>query len=244
MQGLPFWVVVAILAAFLLLIAPGDYFLLGVLRARRFTWISLTVTSLAFTVGTVRITERVMGNDRLSTACSSSPIVGPEGAPVKTSRYELLLHRHAEDHGVALSERIVRGDRRSDDASGMLRAGGNYYATSEIDRRRRRSRKRARCRPAGIRRQAAGRLRRASADAAMVAARQPADVARRLDSHVPKLNWDGLGKSPWDRAEGRRELLETIREIEPEARVLLFHGTSLHDVAFGTGNGKDGPFCP
>ena len=52
-QGRPFFMVIAILTLFLSAIAPGDYFLLGLLKRRKYTWLLFPTVSLAFTYFTV-----------------------------------------------------------------------------------------------------------------------------------------------------------------------------------------------
>jgi hypothetical protein len=58
----PFGVVVGVLTAFLLAVAPADYWILGWLRRRRFTWIVFPCVSILFTVLTVCIAGYYSGN--------------------------------------------------------------------------------------------------------------------------------------------------------------------------------------
>ena len=61
-EGVPLWVVVIILSLYLATIAPGDYFLLGRLNRRKYTWAFFVAVSAAFTGCTVLIANRYMGH--------------------------------------------------------------------------------------------------------------------------------------------------------------------------------------
>jgi hypothetical protein len=58
----PFGVAVGILASFLVIVAPADYWILGWLRRRRYTWIVFPCVSLLFTAFTVAIAGYYIGN--------------------------------------------------------------------------------------------------------------------------------------------------------------------------------------
>ena len=58
---IPFSVVLMVFAAFVLAVGPGDWFLLGWLRARRFTWIVFPLVAVAFTLLMVRLSRHYLG---------------------------------------------------------------------------------------------------------------------------------------------------------------------------------------
>jgi len=58
----PFGIVVGLLASFLVVAAPADYWILGWLRRRRYTWIVFPCVSLVFTALTVSIANYYSGN--------------------------------------------------------------------------------------------------------------------------------------------------------------------------------------
>jgi len=58
----PFAIVVALLVSFLVIVAPADYWILGWLRRRRYTWIVFPCVSLVFTALTVSIANYYSGN--------------------------------------------------------------------------------------------------------------------------------------------------------------------------------------
>jgi hypothetical protein len=86
----PFAVVVTILALFLLVAAPGDYFLHGVLRRRWVSWIAFPATCFVFTAGTVWIAGLYTGRADHRTALAIVDL-GADGSPRRTSRIEHVV---------------------------------------------------------------------------------------------------------------------------------------------------------
>ncbi len=102
-QKLPPWMVLTILALFLLAIAPGDYYLLGYLKARKYTWILFPATSIAFTIATVALAERHLGhNDHVRSLVFVDMVPGNRAA--RTSRFEV--------HFTASQKDVVRDVKR------------------------------------------------------------------------------------------------------------------------------------
>jgi len=254
-QGIPFWVVAGILAVFLVVIAPIDFFVLGAFRARRYTWFTLTVASLAFTVGTIRIAERIMGNVDYRQAFVFVD-VGDQGQPVRNSRYEVLFtatQRVLESSYqgslyVAADNRIPRYDAR--------RSSDGYYS-SPIDEFEEQA-------PfPGL-----------ASDLPLYSGRVPSNyviqqqlrqwspaISRQTsfagNTAVPALNWGRLDPRPWGTnfdsggatidwamsevqaraaqnwsipTEAREALRDVIGTALPGAQVLLFHGTRVCDL--------------
>ncbi|HTI51307.1 MAG TPA: hypothetical protein VL475_10160 [Planctomycetaceae bacterium] len=228
-QGVPFWVVVAILSLFLLVIAPGDYFVLGMLRARRYTWFSLTVLSLAFTIGTVRIAERVLGTSDYRTAVTFVDI-GNGGRPVRSSRYELIFTATQKMRETRFQDGLyVAIDDRISGLESVKPYEGYYVAPMTAEEEQ--------APPTGL-----------GADLPVFSGKLPADVTVRQQmrqwsplvnrqtlfestSDLSSLDWESLGKFAWRRSEGRQELLAAVREREPGAHVLLLHRSSAVDLA-------------
>jgi len=66
MGVIPIQFLILALVAYVILIGPGDYYVLGWLKARRFTWIVFPLVTLCFSWGMLRITNAVMGsNDQI-----------------------------------------------------------------------------------------------------------------------------------------------------------------------------------
>lgn len=89
-RAVPLSLVATVLALFLLVIGPGDYYLLGLLRARKYTWIFFPIVALGFTAFMVVAAQRHMGR----TDYRNSLVVvdlGDTDKPVRTSRYELIF---------------------------------------------------------------------------------------------------------------------------------------------------------
>jgi hypothetical protein len=87
---MPFGVVVLILTLFLLAVAPGDYFLHGLLRRRWVSWMAFPLTCLLFTVGTVWIAGGYTGRADHRTELVIVDL-GVDGKPLRTSRIEHVL---------------------------------------------------------------------------------------------------------------------------------------------------------
>ena len=87
---IPFGIVGGLLVLYVLAIGPGDYFLLGLFKLRKLTWIVFPIVTLAFTLFTVWLSHHYMGS-------------GDEGKPVvfvdvikgnqvaRTSRFSLIF---------------------------------------------------------------------------------------------------------------------------------------------------------
>jgi hypothetical protein len=87
---IPFAALIGMLAAFVLMIGPADYFVLGALRRRRFTWILFPSTSIAFTVATVLMANHFLG---LHDQRRSLYVVdlAQDGSALRWNQYELVF---------------------------------------------------------------------------------------------------------------------------------------------------------
>lgn len=84
------WSIFWILLAFVALVGPGEYLLLGKLRARRFTWITFPIASVcltAFLIGMANV-RLGRGDERRTLTIVD---VGADGRPLRWSRYEMLF---------------------------------------------------------------------------------------------------------------------------------------------------------
>jgi hypothetical protein len=86
---MPFAVVASILTLFLLAIAPGDYYLHGLLR-RRMSWVAFPAICLLFTLATVRIAGHYTGRVDHRTDLVIVDL-GIDGKPRRTSRIEHVI---------------------------------------------------------------------------------------------------------------------------------------------------------
>lgn len=85
---LPFWVVLLALVLFVIVIGPVDYYLLGLLKARKFTWIFFPAVSVAFAGGMMLLAGSFMGrSDRVSSVTIID--VGSGGRVLRSDRCEL-----------------------------------------------------------------------------------------------------------------------------------------------------------
>lgn len=85
----PVWVLTLILAIYVALIGPGDYFILGSLRARKLTWLSFPITTLAVAGLTIWLSNGYMTASEARRAVVLKDL-DKGGEVVRTNRLELL----------------------------------------------------------------------------------------------------------------------------------------------------------
>lgn len=86
----PFKLVICLLAAFLLIVGPVDYYLLGWMKKRRFTWVTLPLACVGFTVLMVLLANYYMGRNDYHSALTIID-VGADNRPVRRSRIEIAF---------------------------------------------------------------------------------------------------------------------------------------------------------
>jgi hypothetical protein len=87
---IPFSALMTTLGLFLLMIGPADYFVLGWLRRRRYTWILFPAMSIAFMIATVMMANYYLGkrDQRRSLIVVD---MGKDGTALRWNRYELVF---------------------------------------------------------------------------------------------------------------------------------------------------------
>jgi hypothetical protein len=127
---IPVWQFAIMLLAFLLAVSLGDYYLLGALRLRRWTWLLLPTLSLGVAWGTARIAENSLGeNDAQAEVLLVD--VGRQGVPVRSSRFQLTVAaqpktlREEVFHGLLVNE-TEAGQELARQAQNELRRQGAF----------------------------------------------------------------------------------------------------------------------
>lgn len=87
---IPFSGLLGMLGLFVLMIGPVDYYTLGMLRRRKYTWILFPATSLVFTIATVVMADYYLGirDQRRSLTVVD---IGKDGTALRWNRYELVF---------------------------------------------------------------------------------------------------------------------------------------------------------
>ena len=85
----PTWVLASILGTFILLIGPADYFVLGWLRARKFTWLTFPLVTIAITTFTFWMSNRYMTSSETVRSVEIHDLDNFNDI-VRTNRFELL----------------------------------------------------------------------------------------------------------------------------------------------------------
>ncbi len=87
---IPLSVIVLILVLFVLAVGPADYFLLGLIKQRRLTWVIFPIVSIGFTLFTVYLSSQYLGRrDHRNSLVIVD--VARDGRPLRESRYELIF---------------------------------------------------------------------------------------------------------------------------------------------------------
>lgn len=87
---IPFSALTIVLALFLMMIGPVDYYVLGLLRRRRYTWILFPATSIGFTIVMVLMANHYLGQRDQRHALIIVDLDG-DGSALRWNRYELVF---------------------------------------------------------------------------------------------------------------------------------------------------------
>ena len=90
MRMIPLPVLSGILGAFVMLVGPGEWLVLGRLRRRRWTWITFPLVAVACAFLTVRAAEYYLGRADQGTTMVITDFT-EEGRPLRENRFELQL---------------------------------------------------------------------------------------------------------------------------------------------------------
>lgn len=90
MGVIPIQFLILSLVAYVILIGPGDYYILGWLRARRFTWVVFPLLTLGFSWGMLRVTNYVMGSNEQIHSVRVVDVQG-DGGVLRENELSLLM---------------------------------------------------------------------------------------------------------------------------------------------------------
>lgn len=90
-QVVPLWLLGCLLLGYLVVIGPVDYFLLGLFRQRRLTWLFFPLVTLGLAVTIVWVSHDYMGTNQ-GTKSVIFRDLGDRGEVVRENRFELLLN--------------------------------------------------------------------------------------------------------------------------------------------------------
>jgi len=100
-QMVPLGLIALILAAYVVAIGPIDYFLLGLLRMRRFTWILFPVVTIAFAGFTLWLSRWYLGTNDSRQGIEICDVV-KGGITARRSRIELMFLSRERDLGTEI----------------------------------------------------------------------------------------------------------------------------------------------
>jgi hypothetical protein len=104
-QVVPLGMIAAILAAYVVMIGPVDYFFLGFLRLRRFTWILFPVVTIAFAGFTLWLSRWYLGTNDSTRAIEVYDLV-QGGAVARQTRIELLFLSQQREVGTEVQNGV------------------------------------------------------------------------------------------------------------------------------------------
>ena len=90
-EMVPTWIIGTILMGYVVAIGPGDYFLLGWLRLRKYTWVLFPLITGVFTLLTVMVANAYMGSEDTGGKLVITDLVG-NGIPVRQTTLETLYY--------------------------------------------------------------------------------------------------------------------------------------------------------
>ena len=95
-QGVPLWLVCSVLAGCLLVVVPGDYFLLGHFRLQRWTWLTVPLIALISSWFMIDTANSYMGSrDFVQTLTYVD--LNADGEPVRSSQFQLSFPATSRD---------------------------------------------------------------------------------------------------------------------------------------------------
>ncbi len=90
-EMVPTWIIGMILMGYVVAIGPGDYFLLGWLRMRKYTWVLFPVITGVFTLLTVMVANAFMGSEDTGGKLVITDLAD-NGIPVRQTTLETLYY--------------------------------------------------------------------------------------------------------------------------------------------------------
>lgn len=220
----PFGVVAGILALFLVAVAPGDYWILGWLRRRRYTWIVFPCLSLMFTAVTVGIAGYYSGN----TDHRDSLIivdVGERGRVLRTTRIS---------HVITADTRNLTSDIRD-----------GLFAVTDVQPAPIDAIKNPEDEPEFRKRidEIAYNGQVPSAFSVSWLSRQWSPAMHRVtqvapDFDLPDVDWAALKRFDLDSPTGRAAAVEQVRRALPQCGLLFTNGVTEEMVPFAPGSEK------
>lgn len=216
-EGVPLPTVAILLAACLLAVAPGDYFLLGWLNRRRWTWVLFPAVAVGFSIFMVRLAQTHMGQ---ADHCTTLTVVDltRDGRAARTSRFELLFAASEKQIEDDLAQTLVvpleRRNRLASDPNDYNRQTPGDYASAA---------------PAALPGVATGRVPQSYTHIRSLHQWSPR-LARYTSMcpddnvAVPNIDWSRLEAEPLTDADGRKTILKDIQTVSPGAQILLLHG--------------------
>jgi hypothetical protein len=247
-EGVPLAVVAVILGLYLLSIAPGDYFLLGRLNCRKYTWGFFVLISAACTWSTVLVAKSYMGQADYHTSLIFADLAewgGSQGKPevVRTNRFDMLFVAEQTLLEIPLknalyadlTDRAVLTEMQERERGRQGRA----FAIADDDEM--------------------DVTDAAVTDLPVYSGVMPSvysihqqmrqwspRINRRTTLHsdsdllaATRIDWASLRPDDWHTVAGKQALRDAVLAREPRARIVLFNGSAVHDLTNDAANSSE-----
>lgn len=216
-QSIPPWHVISMLFVFLLLIAPGDYMLLGLIKRRTLTWILFPTVSLIVTLYTVRLAETTVGSLDFTTSLTIVDMTDDETV-ARSSRLEMLFT--AAERDAVSDEKEVIFTPLVDDAKAIFE-DGMAYGSQQPSQSQSDFQFNVEHEPP----QFEGLMPRSFTIVRRMRKWTP-QLSRRTwigppPGELPEFDWSLIDQDLLTNVDGRREIIRAVAEAAPEAHVVI-----------------------
>ncbi len=117
-QMVPFPVIIGLLTAYVLAVGPLDYWLLGLFRARKYTWVMFPLVTAVFTLAIVQTARFYLSSNETGGECRITDI-GRDGRPLRESVLELDFIGTSADVDQSVQSGMMSCQRSAFFASGL-----------------------------------------------------------------------------------------------------------------------------
>ncbi|WP_417383497.1 hypothetical protein [Gimesia sp.] len=131
LQIVPTWVIGIILLGYVLMIGPGEYFLLGYFKIRRFTWITFPVISICVALFAFVISDYYMQSSHERKTLSILDL-DSQGMPVRENEIELLFTSSYQTIETSLKSGLFSPLKQSEPGRGFNSYNTQQNATPEL----------------------------------------------------------------------------------------------------------------
>jgi len=136
-QMVPTTVIAGLLLAYVLVVGPVDYCVLGWLQIRKYTWIAFPLVTLGFTLMMVAVAHRYLGSNETGGRLTVTDVVD-DGRPIRSSAIDLLFVGTRKDTTSAIKAGLltsIQAQQTFTQPSAQLNFTGRFPHDYSVSRR-------------------------------------------------------------------------------------------------------------